>query len=85
MQTKPKTGSTMVTYVWGNIKVGAVIAACFVGPISDAYNPKILYWFMIPLALSIMVPTALGYLSEEKVEDHRVAILKSQLPIELTT
>lgn len=31
----------MVTYVWGNIKIGFVIAACFVGPVSDAYSPKV--------------------------------------------
>jgi hypothetical protein len=74
MQKKPKTGSTMVTYVWGNIKVGAVIAACFVGPVSDAYNPKILYWFMIPIALSIVIPTALGFLAEEKVPDDSAGV-----------
>jgi hypothetical protein len=34
-------GSTMVTYVWGNIKIGFVIAACFVGPVSDAYSPTV--------------------------------------------
>eukprot|EP00802_Teleaulax_amphioxeia_P012002 Tamp_12040.p1 GENE.Tamp_12040~~Tamp_12040.p1 ORF type:complete len:568 (+),score=107.15 Tamp_12040:49-1704(+) len=74
MQARPKTGSTMVTYVWGNIKIGFVIAACFVGPVSDAYNPKILYWFMIPLAMSIMVPTALGFLGEEKVPDDKSGV-----------
>lgn len=31
----------MVTYVWGNIKIGFVIAACFVGPVSDAYSPTV--------------------------------------------
>jgi hypothetical protein len=74
MQKKPKTGSTMVTYVWANIKIGAVIAACFVGPVADAYNPKILYWFMIPFALSISIPTALGFLSEEKVPDDKSGV-----------
>lgn len=71
MQDKPKTGSTMVTYVWANIKLGAVIAACFVGPVSDVYNPKVLYWFMIPLAASVAVPTALGYLGEKRLPDHQ--------------
>ena len=67
MQAKPHTGSAMVTYVWANIKVGFVIAACFAGPVSDHYSPKVLYWFLIPVAFSIVVPTALGFLSEERV------------------
>jgi folate/biopterin transporter len=67
MQTRPKTGSTMVSYVWGNFQVGALVAACFVGPVADAYDPKILFWMLTPIAASIIVPTALGYLGDEQV------------------
>ncbi len=41
------------------------------GPVSDVYNPKVLYWFMIPLAASVAVPTALGYLGENRLPDHQ--------------
>ena len=67
MQTKPKTGSTMVSYVWGNFQVGALVAACFVGPVADAYDPKVLFWLLTPIAASIIIPTGLGYLSDEQV------------------
>ena len=69
MQAKPKTGSSMVSYVWGCYQVGAFVASVFVGPIADNYNPQIIFWFCIPLSASIIVPTALDYLADEKVPD----------------
>ena len=38
MQAKPKTGSTMVSYVWGCYQLGSLIASLFVGPVADNYN-----------------------------------------------
>jgi folate/biopterin transporter len=67
MQQKPHTGSTMVSYVWGCFQVGALIASIFVGPVADAYDPQIIFWFCIPLAASIIVPTSMGFLSDERV------------------
>lgn len=34
MQAKPKTGSTMVSFVWGCFQIGSLIAALFVGPMA---------------------------------------------------
>lgn len=67
MQAKPKTGSTMVSYVWGLIQFGGLVSACFVGPLADAYNPRVIFWGCVPLALAIVIPTALGYLGDPKV------------------
>jgi hypothetical protein len=40
MQAKPKTGSTMVSYVWGCFQLGSLFAAFFVGPMSGEHgNP----------------------------------------------
>ena len=71
MQTKPKTGSTMVSYVWGCFQVGSMVAACFVGPVADAYDPKVLFFVLTPIAASIMIPTGLGYLGDERVPDEQ--------------
>jgi len=71
MQTKPKTGSTMVSYVWGSFQVGSLIAACFVGPVADHYDPKVLFWVLTPIAASIIIPTGLGYLGDERVPEDR--------------
>jgi hypothetical protein len=71
MQTKPKTGSTMVSFVWGSFQFGGLIAACFVGPVADNYDPKILFWVLVPVAASIIIPTGLGYLGDERVPDDK--------------
>ena len=39
-QAKPKTGSAMVSLVWGCFQMGSLIAACLVGPVADKYNPQ---------------------------------------------
>lgn len=41
MQEKPHTGSTMVSYVWGCFQIGSLVAAMFVGPVADHYNPQV--------------------------------------------
>jgi len=74
MQEKPKTGSTMVSYVWGLIQFGSLVAALFVGPIADAYNPQVIFWFCVPLAASVVVPTFLGYLGDQRVTNDRRGI-----------
>eukprot|EP00286_Rhodomonas_abbreviata_P018291 CAMPEP_0181310308 /NCGR_PEP_ID=MMETSP1101-20121128/12516_1 /TAXON_ID=46948 /ORGANISM="Rhodomonas abbreviata, Strain Caron Lab Isolate" /LENGTH=570 /DNA_ID=CAMNT_0023416927 /DNA_START=15 /DNA_END=1727 /DNA_ORIENTATION=+ len=71
MQTKPKTGSTMVSYVWGCFQIGSLVAAMFVGPVADHYNPQVLFWFIMPMAASIIIPTGLGYLQESKVPEEK--------------
>ena len=74
MQAKPKTGSTMVSYVWGCYQLGSLSASLFVGPVADNYNPQIIFWFCVPLAASIIVPTAMDFLSDEPVPEDKVII-----------
>uniref|UniRef100_A0A7S4NJG6 Folate/biopterin transporter n=1 Tax=Guillardia theta TaxID=55529 RepID=A0A7S4NJG6_GUITH len=74
MQTKPKTGSTMVSYVWGCFQIGSLVAAMFVGPVADHYDPKVLFWVLLPLAVSIIIPTSLGYLADERVAPEKEGI-----------
>ena len=46
----------MVSYVWGCFQFGSLIAACFVGPVADHFNPQVRYFFFVntlkPLELS---------------------------------
>ncbi|EKX41892.1 hypothetical protein GUITHDRAFT_74385 [Guillardia theta CCMP2712] len=72
MQTKPKTGSTMVSYVWGCFQIGSLVAAMFVGPQLIVY--KVLFWVLLPLAVSIIIPTSLGYLADERVAPEKEGI-----------
>lgn len=38
---------------------------------ADSYDPKILFWVLVPVAASIIIPTALGYLGDERVPDDK--------------
>jgi len=67
MQAKPQTGSSMVSLVWGCFQLGSLVAALIVGPIADNFDPQIIFWLCIPLAASIILPTSLGFLQDQKV------------------
>ena len=57
-QAKPKTGSAMVSLVWGCFQMGSLIAACLVGPVADKYNPQA-YPLLLALLLALLLFTFL--------------------------
>jgi len=71
MAAKPQTGSMMVSFVWGCFQIGSLLAACFVGPLVDAFNPKIVFWVCVPLSALIIVPNSLGYMGDTRVPEDR--------------
>jgi hypothetical protein len=74
MQEKPKTGSSIVSYVWGLISVGGLIASCFVGPITDAGDPRFIFFLLLPCAMSIIIPTLFTFLHDPKVAEGTSAL-----------
>ena len=56
MQQKLKTGSTIVSFVWGCWSVGGLIVSCIVGPIADAGDPKVVFWVLLPCAIRLDSP-----------------------------
>jgi predicted MFS family arabinose efflux permease len=69
MRVAPPSSSAMVSFVWGNVKLGSFLGAVIIGPLADRYKTDIRFLFLVlaPLASSIGVPTALGYLKDVKV------------------
>ena len=65
MVKKPKTGAGLVTWVWATYQIGSLIAASCIGPITDAFDPQILFWICLPFSVQILVPVMLGYLRED--------------------
>ena len=51
--------------------MGALIAACVVGPVADSTNPQVLFWVCLPLSASIIYPTARNWLQDERVAEDR--------------
>lgn len=41
---------------------------------ADAFNPQVLFWLCAPLAASIVIPTALGYLNDPKVAPEKQGV-----------
>ena len=62
MRKAPRSGASVVSYVWGNVKVGQLLGAVLVGPVAESHAPHIRWLFLLlaPLAASIAVPTSLG-------------------------
>jgi hypothetical protein len=67
MVAHPSTSSALVSWVWGQYHVGALMASTLVGPLADAVNPRIIFWIALPLAAQMIIPTCLGYLGEERL------------------
>lgn len=42
--------------------------------LADAFNPQVLFWLCAPLAASILIPTALGYLNDPKVAPEKQGV-----------
>jgi hypothetical protein len=64
----------MVSYVWGCFQFGSLVAACFVGPVADHFNPQVIFWILVPIAGSIIIPTAMGFLGDKKVPDDKAGV-----------
>ncbi|KAJ1491353.1 BT1 family-domain-containing protein, partial [Baffinella frigidus] len=70
MQEKPKTGSAMVSYVWGCFQFGSLIAACFVGPVADHFNPQVSQLTTVQKALGPVDRDLSRFLKEERKDPH---------------
>mmetsp|Transcript_27520 Transcript_27520/g.72696 ORF Transcript_27520/g.72696 Transcript_27520/m.72696 type:complete len:450 (+) Transcript_27520:499-1848(+) len=64
MQETPASGADMVTWVWMMTQAGALVAACLVGPLSDAGAAPLIFGLGLPLAAQVLVPVAAGYLHD---------------------
>ena len=53
MVAHPETSSALVSWVWGQYHVGALLASTLVGPLADALDPRVIFWIAIPLALQV--------------------------------
>lgn len=71
MVSMPQTSSSLVSYVWGLSNIGAFLASVIVGPLADRINTQYLFLMAIPLAVQVVIPTALGWFPEKRLEPSR--------------
>lgn len=64
MVAQPETGADLVTAVWVFIMFGNLAASAFVGFFANKH-PTIFYWATLPFAVQVLLPVAVGWLSED--------------------
>lgn len=69
MRGMPETGADVVTFVWGLYMVGSFAGSSVAGPISDHFNPRVIFFVCLPLALQV-IPMS-SFLPEERLPPER--------------
>eukprot|EP01061_Rhynchopus_euleeides_P041680 TRINITY_DN72906_c0_g1_i1.p1 TRINITY_DN72906_c0_g1~~TRINITY_DN72906_c0_g1_i1.p1 ORF type:complete len:602 (+),score=219.90 TRINITY_DN72906_c0_g1_i1:24-1808(+) len=64
MVDKPKTGGSLVTWVWTSYFVGALCVSAYVGPFLDNFHIRVVFITGVPLSLQVLWPLFKGYLKE---------------------
>jgi MFS family permease len=65
MRAVPESGADVVTFVWGLYMVGTFAGSAVAGPISDHFNPRMIFFVCLPLALQII--PMLSFLPEKQL------------------
>jgi folate/biopterin transporter len=67
MAEHPKSGSSVVTWVWLWYTFAQIIAACVEGPMADHVAPRLILLTALPGFLFLIPPVLRGWLPEQKV------------------
>lgn len=73
MQLNPRHGPDLVSYVWGGMMIGNIVAGVFAGPTIQYLGARIPFLICIPLCASVLVPLSLGWLGESEVNEAELA------------
>lgn len=65
----PETGSDLVSFVWGLYMIGSFVGSSVAGPLADYFNPRIIFWVCLPLALQVVGTSTM--LPEEQLPRNR--------------
>mmetsp|Transcript_45827 Transcript_45827/g.84037 ORF Transcript_45827/g.84037 Transcript_45827/m.84037 type:complete len:577 (+) Transcript_45827:73-1803(+) len=63
----PAHGPSLLSYVWGGLSVGGMVAVSFSGVAIATSGPKLVYCIVAIPVLLLFVPVLLGYMEEHKV------------------
>jgi MFS family permease len=77
MASMPETGADVVTFVWGLYMAGSFIGSTVAGPLSDHFNPRVVFFVCLPLALQVIPLSA--FLPEERLPPDRRGFRRDKL------
>lgn len=64
MQSNPEVGPDLMTFVWGGLTAGGLVATAFVGPVLTHFGPQFVYLLSAFPAAFIIFPLARNYMGE---------------------
>mmetsp|Transcript_40342 Transcript_40342/g.93535 ORF Transcript_40342/g.93535 Transcript_40342/m.93535 type:complete len:568 (+) Transcript_40342:53-1756(+) len=67
MQTQPKEGPALMSFVWFGLQCGGLVAMLMVGPIMTHFGPKLPFLVVLVPSSIIVVPLMKGYLQERRL------------------
>merc|ERR1719238_943251 len=66
LASKPTFGPDLLTYVWGGISIGNIIAISLVGTLITTMGPRSVFLACLFPASAIVFPTLLNYFEEKQ-------------------
>jgi len=82
IRERPEHGPDLMTYVWGGLTAGQLLATASVGIIIEHFGPSVVYAIIAMPAAVILVPTCLNWLEEERITESAEARRRSDMVAE---
>jgi len=79
MQSKPEHGPALMTFVWGGLQAGGLVATMVVGPVMDHFGVKVPFLIALFPIIFIIMPVARNYMEETAVGSEELARIRSNL------
>lgn len=81
IRERPEYGPDLMTYVWGGITVGNLLATSVVGIIIERFGSTTVYCIVAVLAGFMLVPVALGWLQEKRISSSSRQHVRTELVV----
>ncbi|CAK9001615.1 Probable folate-biopterin transporter 3 [Durusdinium trenchii] len=79
MQTKPKEGPALMSFVWFGLQVGGLVATLLIGPIMASFGPKLPFLVTLVPASIVIVPVLRGYMQERRLSSQEVQAARADI------
>lgn len=83
MVANPQSGTDLVTWVWLLYTLGTFVGSAVAGPVADRWQARYVYLVCAPLAAQVIIPTALGWLPEQRLPARQRGVLVNKLKANL--
>jgi len=79
IRRRPESGPDLMTFVWGGITLGNLLATACVGVIIEHYGPHAVYAVIVLPAALVLVPTCLNWMEEKRLTPEEAAGHRARL------